>query len=355
MLRVVSAASGEEVHAYDKAQFDAMVADSGATVGALKRHLAVKHFERKYSRFQLRMMREGKPEELEDDEVIALPMDLQLMLMRSHRPPDAERDKRFLESCGKGLVGEVEQGLKGLQDPNVKDCIGRTGLILAALNYHLNVAFLLLEAGVERSWEEAVSDILCESLLHQACRLAGLGEIRLLLELRATLEARTALDWHSPLHQAARSSRLEVVRLLLQWRAEVDALDMNDKRPLHFAALHGREDAVRVLLASAAALEACCAYGSRPLHLAVLSGSVAVVRLLLDSAARMDAKDCDGRQPLHRAAECGHPEMVRALLKFGADKEARDEEGHRPYEVALRRGRSVVRRLREQSGGQRRC
>ena len=347
MLRVVSAASGEEVHAYDKAQFDAMVADSGATVGALKRHLAVKHFERKYSRFQLRILREGNPEELEDDEIIVLPMDLQLMLLSHHLPPDAERDERFLESCSDGLVHEVEQALKGLQDPNVKDDDDRNGLTLAAYGGHLNVAFLLLEAGAEESYFEgnAIHTFYamdCRVLLHQAADVGRLGLVRLLLEVHADLEPEDVWCLR-PLHLASQRGHLEVVRLLLRSRAEMNSRDTNHRHPLHLAAFAGQVDVVKLLLDSAAALEACAAGGERPLHMAVRN--VAVVRLLLDSAARVDAKDVKGRRPLHWAARLGHPDAVRALLELG-DKEARDQEGKTAYEVALGRRRKALRRLR---------
>ena len=249
MLRVVSAASGEEVHAYDKAQFDAMVADSGATVGALKRHLAVKHFERKYSRFQLRILREGNPEELEDDEIIVLPMDLQLMLLSHHLPPDAERDERFLKSCSDGLVDEVEQGLKGLQDPNVakkemKDLNGTrkaiffSGLTFAMWQGHLDVACLLLDAGAK--------DVLNLGLLRLAADEGHLEMIRLLLALRANIEDHD--DWRQgPLHRAAKKGHVEAVQLLLNAGADREATDRQGKTP-HDLSLHHSHTAVAELL-----------------------------------------------------------------------------------------------------------
>ena len=249
MLRVISAASGAEVAALDAVQFDAMVADGGATVGALKRHLAVKHFERKYSRFQLRILTEGNPEELEDDEIIELLMDLQLMLT-SHLPCDKERDLRFLDSCANGQVDEVERSLKALQDPNPPPRSTNYDpggpLYLAADRGHLEVVRLLLDAGADM----------------EALAVDEWGEI------------------YQPLHQAAARGHLEVVRLLIESRAEIDA-----KAP----------------------------GGWRPLHEAVDNEHVEVVRLLLHAAADSLAKDDYGRDPHALAVDCENQDILQIL------------------------------------------
>ena len=85
MLRLFSAGSGEGVAALDASEFDAMVAERGSTVASLKRHLAETLFEKRYSRFQLRILREGDPTELQDDDEVVLPMDLQLIFMNHCR------------------------------------------------------------------------------------------------------------------------------------------------------------------------------------------------------------------------------------------------------------------------------
>ena len=51
--------------------------------------------------FQAVVEQEGDSSEMEDEESIMLPLDLQLILM-SHLPPGAERDERFIESCSDG-------------------------------------------------------------------------------------------------------------------------------------------------------------------------------------------------------------------------------------------------------------
>lgn len=127
MLRILSAASGEELMALE--------AVAGSTVGAVKRHLAL-HLA--CSRFQLRLLREGHGKELRDDE----PSMACMALMRTAcLPREAKRDEDFLHCCREGLAEEVEERLLGLQEPNVPGA-----LRLAAGGGHLEVLHLLHEA-----------------------------------------------------------------------------------------------------------------------------------------------------------------------------------------------------------------
>ena len=131
MLRIRLAASGKEVAVLDASEFKAVDEQYGPTVNALKRYLAQKHFRKRFSRFQFRILRQGDIQEMEDDESITPPVDLQLILM-NHMPPDEERDARFIESCKAGRVDEVEQSLKALQNPNVMLIYGIPAPILAS-------------------------------------------------------------------------------------------------------------------------------------------------------------------------------------------------------------------------------
>ena len=189
MLRVSSAASGEELLSLDAAEFDAMVAVYGSTGGSLKRHLAERHFKKRYSRFQLRFLREGAPDELQDDENITPPMDLQLMLM-NHLPPDEDRDRLFLNHCQDGRVEEVEQSLRGLQNPSAFDDMG------SAL------------------WYGSVA------------RPSGFSR---LLAAGGEMESKTG---SGALHHAALLGRLEMV-------ARLKAMDFRGHRALHWAGERG--------------------------------------------------------------------------------------------------------------------
>ena len=115
MLRILSAASGEEVATLAVSE---LPGDGAPTIVSLKRYLLKEHFQKRYSRFQLRLLREGDPGELREDEIITPPLELQLVLM-NHLPADPVRDTKFLTSCIEGNVEEVERNLQNMQDPNV--------------------------------------------------------------------------------------------------------------------------------------------------------------------------------------------------------------------------------------------
>ena len=288
MLRVVSAASGEEVAAVAVSELPAE--DGAPTVVSLKRYLAKEHFQNRYSRFQLRLLHEGDPRFLEDRDSITSPLDLQLVLM-SHLPPDEDRDNGFLFVCEEGDSEAVERELQALQNPNILGLpIDQYGppLLLAAAHGHAQVVRLLLEAGASIEWQHPED-----------------GD-------------RTAL------HYAAFEGRFEAVRVLLEFGADKDAQDANGLSPLHFAARHDYSDIVHLLLEFGALKGAADGDGLTPLHWAALQGYVHVARVLLDSGAQPENMDIAGRRPLHLAASGGHLETVRLLLDYGAEKEAAD-------------------------------
>lgn len=354
MLRIFSAASGEEVAALEASELESM--EHGSTVGSLKRYLAKKCFEGK-SRFQLRILREGDPTELREDEDITAPLDLQLILM-NHLPPDVQRDDHFLDSCERGDLEEVERSLHALQNPNLDPDIQGVEsqpLSVSAQVGQSNLVRLLLEAGadVEARGEDEEEDSYDWTALHHAAAGGHLEVLRVLLEFGADKDA-TNSEVQSALHLAVVNRHLDVVRLLLESRAEQELMDSCGCRPLHVAADTGDPDIVRLLLASAAELEATKEDGYRPLHYAALSGSATALRLLLDANADKEVMTSKGFRPLHLAAQEGHEEVVRILLDRGAQKTATDALGRTPSKLAAIDGHRALEELLDHHKRQRR-
>ena len=297
MLRISSAASGEEVATLAVSELP----EEAATIGSVKLYLARKHFQNKYSRFQLRIFREADPSELQEDESITAPLNLQLMLMH-HLPPNMQRDNRFLQSCEAGDWEEVEQNLRALQNPDLDTTTlwVDSPLTLAAQLGHTDVVRLLLEAWANIEWRSKVEDMDELRALHMAAAGGYLEVVRLLLDFGADREARSTLG-ERPLHMAVRSGRAEVVSLLLDSGADKDVTSMFDNRPLHYAVKEGLSD---------------------------------VAELLLDAGADKEAADCCGFRPLHLAAKYGHLGALRLLIDYGADKKAADSTGSTASDLA---------------------
>ena len=324
MLRILSAASGEEVATLAVSE---LAEDGAPTVFSLKHYLAKGHFQKRYSRFQLKLLREGDPGELREDEIIAPPLELQLVLM-NHLASDPVRDTKFLTSCMEGNLEEVERNLQELQNPNVVDePWGDFPLLCAASNGHTQMVRLLLEAGADTERRNEENDATAATvddapLLHSV--LAGhLEVVRVLLEYRAETNVRNS-DWRSPLHHAASKGHLVIAQLLLESGANKEAKDVNGHTPLHYAACQNHMDAVRLLLEVCVQTEAIDCRGRQPLHTAALSGRLEIVSLLLDHGAEQDALDSFGQTPAQLAASNGH-RTVAELLNRGTCKRRRQE------------------------------
>ena len=275
MLRISLAASGEEVVALDAGKFEAVVEEYGSTVACLKRYLAQKHFPKRFSRFQLRILREGSSSEMEDEESISTPLDLQLILM-NHLPPDEERDGSFVESCRAGRVDEVVENLKAQHNPDVVSG-GRAALTRAAANGREEVARLLLEAGADTEWKESFQ--------------------------------RTAL------HVAAQTGYSEVVRILLEFGADMEAGDCDGSTPLHLAAAFGHTAVAQLLLDSGADKEAEDIYCRRPLHLAAEEDFIDVVQLLVEAGVDKNALDKRGRTAAQRASQKARSKRIGPVTR----------------------------------------
>ena len=312
MLRITSAASGEEVAVFDAGEFEAMVREFGSTIGSLKRCLAQKYFHKKLSRFQLRILLEGDSTELPDDGHMAPPLELQLFCINL-LPPDAERDDHFVHLCECAALS-LEQSLKAGQDPNVirRSTPHFTGLQSVAYQGRSDVGRLLLEARAD-------------------------------VDLRVSRDGLTpSSDGLTPLHIVTTRGHVAMARVLLDFGADKEAATSGGWRPLHFAAQRGAIDMVGLLLEVGVEKEAVEARGRRPLHVAAESGHRDIARLLLDAGVEKETQNIDGQRPLHNAAAGGHLEVVRLLLESGVQGDAQDKLGRTASQLASLCGREEV-------------
>ena len=240
----------------------------------------------------------------------------------------------------------------------------------AAEHGNVEIARLLLEAGLNRIWDRESAKV---DALSSAAKQANIEMARLLLEgdfavdlgslhnddrlcleedclaivcsqgqadfLRLLVKAEVDLEFPisdvSPLSLAAGNGHEEILRLLIQGGAAVNRLDRTGNTALTCAAMNGHVEIARILVDANADLDLHshwaktavfwdhgrmhrCEVDKTALMWAVTSGHVETARLLLKAQADPDAR----RQqvpPLALAARDGHGEIVRLLIEAGAD------------------------------------
>ena len=211
---------------------------------------------------------------------------------------------------------------------------GRTALMHASIEGHIEAARMLIEAGAsfaakeDRGGESTALEIAAEHdrpeilafmldsseppgdkllarALVEAARNGAIRSVEYLLDAGVKVNARGSCR-HTPLIAAAGSGSAEVVRLLLERAAKVDLKTSGDFAGTALHAAIGNlspkrmdvdEDGNEVLIWS----------GDAP----------ATIRLLVDAGADVNLESKDGGFPLESAAR--YPETVKLLLDAGAD------------------------------------
>jgi ankyrin repeat protein len=259
-------------------------------------------------------------------------------------PPAAEklRPDLFL-AIGRQDADAVKALLAQGADPNARNTIQMTALMIAAKTGSVEVVNALLAAGAE---------VNAPSPFGSALTFAGFDSkpemMRLLLDKGADVSA-SRPDRISILMLAARAGNAAMVRQLLARKADLAATDSQGSTSLSYAARAGKTEAARVLLDAGAAVDAADAEGWTPLMHAAVNGHAAVAGLLVNKGASLKAKDKKGRTALLLAASYGdYPELARVLLDGGAETGATDAKGRTALALAEARGyEESVKLLRE--------
>ncbi|OPZ84242.1 MAG: Ankyrin repeats (3 copies) [bacterium ADurb.Bin429] len=159
------------------------------------------------------------------------------------------------EAAATGRLDLVRELLQHGANPNQRDRLERTPLLLASEAGSLEVASALLAAGADVN--------------------------------RADQWGRT------PLHEAAAEGQVELVRMLIDHGAALavqeDVLCMT---PLHFAALGGHTAIVDLLLAAGADTTAVDTYGLTAYALAVEHDETAVIAVMQAYHPHLDRREC---------------------------------------------------------------
>jgi len=174
------------------------------------------------------------------------------------------------------LKAVKEQLFANPKSTDVPDDLGDLPLHHAAINGHMEVAGLLLEAGC---------DVNCQN--NQGMR---------------------------PLHDAAAKGDTELVQLLVKVPGcDIDCLNDGKETPLHQAVKYGRAGAVQQLIIAGARVDCQDRKGSTPLHLAAKDGHIDLARSLIEAKADANLQDNNGDRPLHLTYQRANSDL-RSLL-----------------------------------------
>jgi ankyrin repeat protein len=225
-------------------------------------------------------------------------------------------------------------------DINVAASDGRTPLHWASSNGHLEVAWLLLEKGADVNTANSSGLV----PLHEALRNGHLEVAQILLDKGANVNAAKLYKW-TPLHWASSNGHLEVAWLLLDKGADVNAADSDGWMPLYWAESNDHLEVAQLLLDKGTDINAANSSGWVPLYEASRNGHLEIARLLLNKVADIKAAKLYKWTPLHVASNNSHLKVARLLLDKGADVNAADSDGWMPLYWAESNGHLEVARL----------
>lgn len=233
----------------------------------------------------------------------------------------------------------VEHVLNLGANVNCRTTRGYTPLIVAVLQRHHDIIYLLLEHGASAD----LGDEDQWTALHFAAQSGDNRAVRLLLDKGAAVDVREKAGW-MPLHLACQNGHETVVRLLISRLSQeaVREQESQGRTPLHLASSYGHLSIAKLLLSQGADPNATDYSLRTALHLAADEGQNRIVRQLLKSGVNPDGADSKGFTPLHLAALRGHTGICRQLLSNGTSPDSRTLQGWTPIHLAALKGHEAT-------------
>ena len=209
----------------------------------------------------------------------------------------------LLDAALNGDVQQVKQLLAQGVGINLKDNLGRTALMCAASNDHVDVVKLLLDQ--KEIAVDGVGNDNQKTALMCAANKGSVELVELLIGKGAKVgekstEGRTALMY------AAGGGNCEVIKLLLNEGASVDEIDSDGVSALIDASYTGENDAVKLLLENGADADIQKKFGKTALMCAANNINADMVELLLFHGANASIKDMSRKTALDHMNDPGN-------------------------------------------------
>ena len=248
---------------------------------------------------------------------------------------------RTSTTSAKDRLSAVQMLLDKGANPNAYGQMGKTALIYASKNGHLEIVRALLDKDANPNFKDKND----ETPLIHASKNGHLEIVRALLDKGADVQVISDYGSTALMH-ASKNGHLEIVRALLDKGTDVQTISKENPKqyldqgalnalhnldylvaPLLLTSKYGHLEIVRALLDAGANFDAKSNEGSTALMVASANGHLKIVRVLLDKGANFDAKNNEGMTALIWASSSGYLEVVRALLDKGANFDAKDNLG----------------------------
>ena len=225
------------------------------------------------------------------------------------------RDSRLaVLAAHNDLVGATEL-LRGGADPDVKDPLGYTPLMLAAARGHLQMVEMLLTAGAD---VHVLDDRVGSSALHRAAQCGNPAVALAIIRRGAHIDLQAPRNGHTALIDAVWHKRAPVVAALLDQGARVDVVARMGYTALDIAVRDGLEPIAALIRAREERTRDIVE--GQPLIAAVDAGDAQTVGDLLSSATiDVNAVSPEGFTALMIASQNGRTDIVTLLLAAGAD------------------------------------
>lgn len=130
-------------------------------------------------------------------------------------------------------------------DPNVRDVVGDTSLMIAAERDEIGIAKQLLLSGASANCKnDNVGEI---AAIHCAAIGGSIGVLRLLLDYGVPIDPKIT-DGLIPMHSAIQQGCREFARVLLEAQPSLVSGENSGEKLLHYAAYYSRMEIVKLLL-----------------------------------------------------------------------------------------------------------
>ena len=259
-------------------------------------------------------------------------------------------------ACDKGHVEVAQLLLEAGINKNSAGILRDTPLMRASSKGHIEVVRLLVAAGVNMDFLSRIS----QHAGHDGfASLDGPESLHLLMEFfldqapwdnrEGDVFRRCKFSFREGGGVKISKMGVGLVNLARKFSGPMCLLDGGSNTALMHACAKGHVEIVRLLVEAGANcdLKSTCLRSETALMLASRAGHIEAARVLLEAGAHKDLKDSRGNTALMCACEKGHAGIMRLLLEAGADKELKNNRGKTALMCAEEQGKVELVQLLE--------